>query len=633
MALLMRIYLLHILLCLFATKAEAIAKDTSIENRLMELYEKSSSALDSHIDSALYYAQLLEQEAKSHNDIDWIEKASFQIGVYHRLNGEFEKARERFNRYLQYAEGKELVNEQAMALFQLSHEVTGQKNTEEYLTTINRAIDLFRQAGNIQMLTSTLVNKGMHLRRERLYDQATEVLDEAWQHSVSINDSLLMSQVLNTQGVLIAAQGKFDESIEYFAKDVEINRKSNNPRALSGALGNLGFANLRANRITEGEKHIKEALTIRRKMGGPYEISMSLVQLAEVNVLQRKWKDALQYSLEAQEIATNKNLKSVREQCYRQLAHIYENMNDHKEALRLFKNYTFLKDSLLNDQINQNAQKVEAAYQVADKEKQILKLEYEDQLQANRLKQQRIALVAALAILGLLSWLLYRFYGQNKKIKSQNTIITKANAEKETLLKEIHHRVKNNLQVISSLLGLQSLSIKDDAAKIAIQEGRARVHSMSLIHQSLYKKDNLTGIKMSQYVQKLANDLVRAYQVDNTDIRMEYQVDEALTLDVETVVPIGLILNELITNALKYAFDDTRSKGVIRILLSEESDHLLLSVSDDGVGITTSADSNDDGSFGLNLIKAFQSKLEADMSIKSDRGTTVTLKMKNYRVC
>jgi len=154
---------------------------------------------------------------------------------------------------------------------------------------------------------------------------------------------------------------------------------------------------------------------------------------------------------------------------------------------------------------------------------------------------------AAILLIGLL----YRNQKQKKLISIQND-------EKDILLREIHHRVKNNLQVISSLLGIQSRSIKDVQAKQAIHEGRARVHSMSLIHQNLYKKDNLTGVDMRVYLNKLSTDLINTYNLSEGQIEIEKDIDE-LILDVEYVVPIGLIINELISNALKYAFPDQQN--------------------------------------------------------------------------
>ena len=214
------------------------------------------------------------------------------------------------------------------------------------------------------------------------------------------------------------------------------------------------------------------------------------------------------------------------------------------------------------------------------------------------------------------------------KTSKENEIIKGLLGEKETLLKEVHHRVKNNLQVVSSLLGMQSLSVEDEQAKSAIQEGRSRVHSMSLIHQHLYKDDQLTGVPMPKYIRRLCQDLIRTYQLGDKEITLYDEVEDGLLLDVETVVPIGLIINELMTNSLKHAFIG-KTKGLISVMLHEINNELILEVRDNGVGIDTSATSSE--SFGLRLVQSFKQKLEAELELKSDAGTQVILTIRKYK--
>lgn len=218
---------------------------------------------------------------------------------------------------------------------------------------------------------------------------------------------------------------------------------------------------------------------------------------------------------------------------------------------------------------------------------------------------------------------------QNVEIENQNKIISAALDEKEILLKEIHHRVKNNLQIVSSLLGIQSRSIIDNKAKEAINEGRTRVHSMSLIHQDLYRKDNLTGVEMQNYLPKLASNLFDTYNIQGDHINLILDIDD-IKLDVDTVIPIGLIVNELITNTLKYAFPGNR-KGNLNISLTEINDTLLLIVVDDGIGLKQIQRETQEKSFGHSLIRAFKTKLDADIDISSLEGTSVSISIKKYK--
>ncbi len=221
-----------------------------------------------------------------------------------------------------------------------------------------------------------------------------------------------------------------------------------------------------------------------------------------------------------------------------------------------------------------------------------------------------------------LSFILFRSY---KIIKAQKETISISLSEKDTLLKEIHHRVKNNLQVISSLLNLQTKSTDDEIAKSALKEGQSRVHSMSLIHQNLYKKDNLIGIEMNDYLKSLCRNLFDTYNINSDRILLILEIDD-LNLDVDTVVPLGLIINELITNSLKYAFPDEHS-GEISISLKKDSGMLILKVRDTGIGLNP-MEVKAGNSFGYSLINAFVKKLKAEMSLISENGTTVIISLK-----
>jgi len=237
-------------------------------------------------------------------------------------------------------------------------------------------------------------------------------------------------------------------------------------------------------------------------------------------------------------------------------------------------------------------------------------------------------IIGGVMLLSLL-FLLLRNTRNRKKILRQNSFITNSLSEKEILLKEIHHRVKNNLQVISSLLSIQSRSIKNIKAKEAILEGRTRVHSMSLIHQDLYKKDNLTGVRMDRYLGNLTRDLLETYNVSEGKISLNNNI-EPLKLDVESVIPLGLIVNELMSNALKYAFPEDRD-GSIEVILKEEDGYLYLQVGDNGIGLDEKQLKVKQDSFGHTLIKAFRNKLDAEINISANEGTIVSLKIAKYK--
>jgi PAS domain S-box-containing protein len=191
--------------------------------------------------------------------------------------------------------------------------------------------------------------------------------------------------------------------------------------------------------------------------------------------------------------------------------------------------------------------------------------------------------------------------------------------EKEMLLKEIHHRIKNNLTVISSLLGLQSNYVKDGEDREMFQESQNRARAMALIHERLYQSEDLKNINFGNYIQKLAKELLYNYSTEGK-IKLVIELDQIL-IDVNTAIPLGLILNELVSNAIKHAFPDGRT-GTIRITLEKyQDDYLILEVSDNGIGFSKDLNIDNIESFGLIIVNTLVNQLDATLEITSHSGT------------
>ena len=199
--------------------------------------------------------------------------------------------------------------------------------------------------------------------------------------------------------------------------------------------------------------------------------------------------------------------------------------------------------------------------------------------------------------------------------------------EKEVLLKEIHHRVKNNLQIISSLLNLQSDQIKDTGTLRVLRDSQARVRSMALIHEKLYQSKSLAKINFGEYVQSLSRDLFRSYQRSLGDIKLNVQVDE-VSLDLDYAVPCGLILNELMTNALKYAFPNRRNGSILVELRVGPNQTLSLMVADDGVGLPPGLDILKNKSLGLQLIDSLVKQIDGNLQVEKSMGTSFQISFK-----
>lgn len=219
-----------------------------------------------------------------------------------------------------------------------------------------------------------------------------------------------------------------------------------------------------------------------------------------------------------------------------------------------------------------------------------------------------------------------------RDITERKQVEAEAQRTRETYLKELHHRIKNNLQVISSLLFLQSTHTKDPKTLEILKESQGRVKSIALIHEKLYRSAELTRIDFAEYVRDLVSDLFRTYGVDQRTIAVQLNV-ESISLDIDTAIPCGLIINELVSNVLKHAFPTGRSGTVVIELKAAGSKQFSLTVQDDGIGLPEAHLGRARTSLGLNLVEDLARQLEGDVKVSVELGTTfqVNFKEAQYR--
>ncbi len=215
-------------------------------------------------------------------------------------------------------------------------------------------------------------------------------------------------------------------------------------------------------------------------------------------------------------------------------------------------------------------------------------------------------------------------------IESRNKL-EKALKEKEMLLKEIHHRIKNNLMIISSLLELQSYYIKDQADLDFFRESRTRADSMAIIHERLYQSKDLKRIEFGDYVASLATDLLDIYSISPKKIKLDIKAAHIM-MDINTAIPLGLITNELMTNSLKYAFPNNRN-GTISIIVSKSHDIFTFIVKDDGIGFPKDLDYKKSDSLGLELVNSLTNQIDGKLELNTNGGTEfkITFKELEYK--
>jgi two-component sensor histidine kinase len=418
---------------------------------------------------------------------------------------------------------------------------------------------------------------------------------------------------LHVVGNNLIKLNRLDEALGYFQKSIAIGEKYGFYNNLSDtyiALSDL--QNQKGDHLAAEESGL-EALKYAELLENDFMIMRSLLSLGKSNNSIGHYAHAIEFLVKSIQVATKDfGDKYYLSLVYLELSKAYEGDKKFAKALEASRIYDELKQSVFTAEADQRISQLQTEMNVSQKENTI-------NLQEARLEKQKILQIFILTLAGFLVVSLGILYVVLVRRKKYNMLLEKQNLEKEHLLKEIHHRVKNNLETISSLLALQTAKIENKEFQGIMEETQNRVHSIGMIHQRLYQGGNLKTIEMKDFFLNLGEYIIDTF---NASQRVSLICTmEPLELEIDQAIPIGLIVNELLSNSLKYAFPNG-NKGSIKVSLSERESHLYLQVSDNGVGIGTNPEVRGSG-FGTQLIQLLTHQLDGKMTLVTNSGTEV----------
>ena len=424
------------------------------------------------------------------------------------------------------------------------------------------------------------------------------------------------------------AMGDTQQSYKYF--DLALTTAKSlgmDPMSLSDFTNNRGNALKRLRRYEEALIDYKEALRLATESNSQNAIQTVGGNLGEVNLLLGNYKEALPYQLETVRLFEESGDLPNLPENYMHVSTIYEKLGDYQKALEYQKKARIMGDSISAAESDKNMSELLTQYETGKKEATIFS-------KTQKIEQQRKTQILYICLATLLAIVVFGMFFTMKNIRKKRKALSVLNVEldaknkqNELLLKEIHHRVKNNLEMVKSLIALQSAKLEDGASKEAMLASQNRVQSMGIIHQKLYQGENLGSIEMKDYFVNLGEGVLDTFNAENK-VKIECAMDD-LNLDVDTAVPIGLIVNELLTNALKYAFPEG-VKGQIKISLTKENNNLLLKVSDNGIGKIEGSKPKGTG-FGTQLIQLLTQQLNGTISEDYKNGTAIFFNFKNFK--
>lgn len=407
----------------------------------------------------------------------------------------------------------------------------------------------------------------------------------------------------------------YENASHYFRHSIVLGERYGFYNNLSDVYILMVDLHLGLNEIDQAEAAGANALKYAKLLNNDFMTMRSWLAIGKVQNLQGKQELAIESLTKCILVATEDFGDTFYlSLAYEALGNAYAANQQYEKAYLAFTEYDKYRGLVFTVESDQRTALIRNEFDLEDKEEIIQK--QESKIIQQRTRQNLTVIIAVLLL--LLSLLSYK--AMRNKFKT-NLLLKQQNDEKEFLLKEIHHRVKNNLEIVSSLLSLQSAQINDRNILNVIEASQHRVQCMSMIHQKLYRAENLAAIEMKEYFLNLSEYIVDAFGLSN-QVKVKL-IMEKIELDIDLAIPIGLIVNELITNSLKYAFPN-KKEGLINISLSARGDKLHLEVVDDGIGMNTLSEVRGTG-FGSQLIKLLTEQLDGKMELSTKKGTTVSI--------
>jgi len=560
----------------------------------------------------------------------WYERALvktyYYLGFFQMHKGEPSLPMEYFNKSLDISNRINYLYGQSLAFGGMGtfymHRGDNAKALEYYFKALK--IDELRH--NDEGILVRLSNISNIYMNRNDYTKAEDFLLRAMKLAEGSNDKKHMSILLGNLGVIYYQRQDKAKAIEYYQKALAIDSEIDNKTGMSIQLNNLGSLYKDNKDYEKAYGYFNEALSLAREQSDRNMEGSLLGNLGVLFKHEKKYAKAEEYLLKALEIGYELQALDIVSEFEKELSDLYTIESKDKQALEHYKKYTAAKDSIANEQVTEKTVRAEMNYEFekkeaaarAEHEREIIALEAESKIQ----KQLDVFLVVAIILILVTLFFVKRAYDNKKRIA---TFLESETQRKEVLLQEVHHRINNNLQIISSLLSLQANSAKDERLFEYLQQSQNRIQSLSSLHELLYQTDSPLEINMHDYLDRVLSFHRDVLSTKDMHVTINNNID-AVSFPTKAAVPIALIVNELVTNSIKYAFNGLES-GSITVSLypeKEKPNSWLLHVSDNGKGLPDESNMRKN-SLGLRLVNIMTRQVNGMLTSANVPGASFTL--------
>ncbi len=506
----------------------------------------------------------------------------------------------------------------------IAHDIKG--NSKIATDYFHRAIHLYKLENDEESLSYCYSQIGVCYFSQFQYNNANYYYKKSIELCRKLKLEIDLADVLVNQGITLTYLNKLPEAKRNFQQAIAIYNRHSDEEGLGPAYNSLAKIYYEEGDLDKATRYFKYAAAIAKKYENYYNLTSSYNAVANCYLDRKDYQTAKEYALKSLNYAKESGAKERELFVHQTLSDVYFGLGEYKMAFESLSQYANMKDSIFTQEKSDALAEMQARFEVKE-------IRLTQQIQAEKHSWQLLILIIVIFIILLISVFLFFLFRHKKRINvllEQKYEMTQLNLEqKEFMMGEIHHRVKNNLQMVHAILDLQARDLKDPESAKLIEDSLNRINAISLIHQKLYQTDNIRAVRMDEYLRELVDDLVHHFRREvSKQIQVRYELED-LNLDIETALPIGLIVAELVTNSCKYAFADQETPE-IELRLNEQGKQLVLLVADNGTG--KSGEQNGTN-FGTKLIQTMSKKLKAELAeTSSDQGLKTELFISNYKV-
>ena len=521
---------------------------------------------------------------------------------------------------------------------------------DQFLLSSIRAVGLSEKANDPHALADDLRCLCDAYERTGAFDKAVELRQEALLILKSTGDSAAIGKgIVELMNSLVLA-GRFEEVLHHGDEALNYYAAHKDSVGQATVWMGQGEAFIAQARPADALPSLARAERVFRELRMDLQLGRTLRDIAEANLAMSRWADARIRLEEALFIATEHRTLDTDPVLFALLSRMHDGLGETAEALAFLKRHTTLKDSLFNERMAERMMGLQALYSTDSKERAFNEMKDRNLANEGTIASERTRgrlWVGAFAVLlagAIVLFLMVRrirrlarranlrnqvILRQTDEIKAKNLELERQNLrlgealmneeEKDVQLKEIHHRVKNNLQIVNTLLKMQGTYVRDEGLQEVLADCQGRVRSMALVHEHMYRVGDLNRVNVKAHLIALAQSILKQYGLDGR-VKLDLNVNYDYA-DLDNLIPLSLLMNELLTNSAKHAFTDREDGRITVVLRRMGESQCELVFSDDGVGMRQEQFFHND-SFGLELVRTLASQLDGRIQLLKGEGTT-----------